>query len=81
LLIVGPPRPAGRKIDVTNYGRAPSCRLTEGSCLWWVPAGHRPTVAEGRERLTHYQEQGATPYAFWFSQRFSAPVAEALVPA
>jgi len=19
------------------------------SCLWWVPAGHRPTVAEGRE--------------------------------
>ena len=45
-------------------------------CLWWVPAGHRPTVAEGRERLTHYQEHGATPYAFWFSQRFPAPAAE-----
>ena len=46
-------------------------------CLWWVPAGHRPTVAEGGERLTHYQERGATPYAFWFSQRYPAPAAEA----
>lgn len=36
-------------------------------CLWWVPSGHRPTVAEGRERLEHYQTHGATPHAFWFS--------------
>ena len=49
-------------------------------CLWWVPAGHRPTVAEGRERLEHYQKHGATPYSFWFSQPFPAPVDE-LVPA
>ena len=42
-------------------------------CLWWVPAGHRPTVDEGRERLEHYQRHGATPYSFWFSQRFPAP--------
>lgn len=42
-------------------------------CLWWVPAGHFPTVAEGRERLEHYQQHGATPYSFWFSQRFPAP--------
>ena len=41
-------------------------------CIWWVPAGHLPTVAEGRERLAHYQEHGATPYSFWFSQRFPA---------
>jgi Domain of unknown function (DUF3291) len=45
-------------------------------CLWWSPAGHRPTVAEGRDRLQHYQDHGATPYAFWFSQRFPAPEAE-----
>ncbi len=25
-------------------------------CLWWIPAGHIPTVAEGRERLEHYQK-------------------------
>jgi hypothetical protein len=43
-------------------------------CLWWVPIGHRPTVAEGRDRLTHYQERGATPYSFWFSQCFPMPV-------
>src|SRR6266480_3504758 len=42
-------------------------------CLWWVPAGHRPTVAEARERLEHYQEHGATQYSFWFSHRYPAP--------
>lgn len=43
-------------------------------CLWWEEAGHIPTVAEGRERLEHYQKHGATPYSFWFSQPFPAPV-------
>lgn len=42
-------------------------------CRWWIPAGHIPTVAEGRERLEHYQRHGATPEAFWFSQQFPAP--------
>ncbi|WP_151478149.1 DUF3291 domain-containing protein [Streptomyces albicerus] len=32
--------------------------------LWWVPAGHRPTVAEAEERLLHLRAHGATPYAF-----------------
>jgi len=43
-------------------------------CLWWIPAGRMPTVAEGRERLEHYQRLGATQFSFWFSQRFAAPV-------
>jgi hypothetical protein len=42
-------------------------------CLWWIPAGHTPTVAEGRERLEHYQTHGATSHSFWFSQQFSQP--------
>jgi hypothetical protein len=42
-------------------------------CLWWIAAGHLPTVAEGKQRLEHYQTHGATPYAFWFSQTFPAP--------
>jgi len=42
-------------------------------CLWWIPDGHIPTVAEGRERLEHYQTHGATPYSFWFSQEFPQP--------
>jgi hypothetical protein len=49
-------------------------------CLWWVPEGHIPSVAEGRERLEHYQKHGATPFSFWFSQLFPAPLEEA-VPA
>jgi hypothetical protein len=35
-------------------------------CLSWIPAGRIPTVAEGRERLEHYQTHGATPYSFGF---------------
>lgn len=42
-------------------------------CLWWVPAGHIPTVAEGRERLEHYQQHGPTPHSFWFQHVFPAP--------
>jgi uncharacterized protein DUF3291 len=45
-------------------------------CLWWIPGGHIPTVAEGRERLEHYQKQGPTPDAFWFSKPFPAPSPE-----
>jgi hypothetical protein len=45
-------------------------------CLWWIPAGHIPSVAEGRERLEHYQTHGATPYSFWFSKPFPAPAEE-----
>jgi hypothetical protein len=32
--------------------------------LWWVPAGHRPTVAEAEDRLLHLRAHGPTPYAF-----------------
>jgi hypothetical protein len=45
-------------------------------CLWWIPTGHVPTVAEGRERLEHYQTHGPTPYSFWFSKQFPQPADE-----
>ena len=48
-------------------------------CLWWIPEGHIPSVAEGRERLEHYQMHGATEVSFWFSQSYDAP-AEATSP-
>ena len=41
-------------------------------CLWWVPVGHIPAVAEGRERLEHYQQHGPTPFSFWFSKMYPA---------
>ncbi len=47
--------------------------------LWWVPEGHRPTVAESIERLDHLREHGPTPHAFTFRQRFSADASAASV--
>jgi hypothetical protein len=57
-----------QKMDLPHY------------CLWWVPAGHRPTVAEGRDRLARYQRMGSTAAAFWFSEWYPAPSLE-LTPA
>jgi hypothetical protein len=34
--------------------------------LWWVPAGHRPTVAEAEDRLEAVRSQGPGPAAFTF---------------
>ena len=45
-------------------------------CLWWVEAGHIPTVSEGRERLEHYARHGSTPQAFWFTEPFPAETLE-----
>ncbi len=48
--------------------------------LWWLPAGHVPSLDEARERLEHYRRHGASPNAFWFGQMFPAPaVSEAPV--
>ncbi len=41
--------------------------------LWWVPAGHIPTVEEARERLEHLQAHGPTPVAFNFKMPFPSP--------
>lgn len=52
-------------------------------CLWWIPAGHIPTVAEGRERLEHFQKHGATEYSFSFVEdgQAKAPARAASTPA
>lgn len=41
--------------------------------LWWVPAGHVPTLAEGVARLAQLERDGPTPAAFTFRQPFPAP--------
>ena len=41
--------------------------------LWWVPAGHRPTLAEAGERLAQLRAHGASPAAFTFRDAFPAP--------
>ena len=44
--------------------------------LWWIPAGHVPTVAEGLERLAHLKQHGPTAHAFTFRAPFPAPGGE-----
>jgi hypothetical protein len=52
-------------------------QLTEAyTALWWVPAGHQPTVAELRERLDLLRANGPTPEAFTLRQPFPAPDAQ-----
>ncbi len=41
--------------------------------LWWIPAGHIPTVTEAKERLQHLKERGPSPYAFTFRTPFPSP--------
>ena len=41
--------------------------------LWWIPAGHVPTVDEGKERLEHLGRHGPTPQAFTFKTWFPPP--------
>jgi hypothetical protein len=45
------------------------------SVLWWVPAGHRPTIAEAEERLAHLRAHGPSPFAFTFKQPFDGAAA------
>ncbi|MFP6851074.1 MAG: DUF3291 domain-containing protein [Pseudomonas sp.] len=48
--------------------------------LWWVPAGHQPSVAEAAERLALLHEQGASAEAFNFRQAFAPPDALVVQP-
>lgn len=44
--------------------------------LWWVRAGHRPSVAEAKQRLEHLQEHGETARAFTFKRTFTPTAVE-----
>ncbi|GGK52278.1 DUF3291 domain-containing protein [Streptomyces flaveus] len=46
------------------------------TALWWVPAGHRPTVAEAEARLLHLRTHGPTPYAFTLRTSFPPGASE-----
>lgn len=35
--------------------------------MWWVPAGHQPTLAEALEKLAYKQEHGDSDVAFGWS--------------
>lgn len=41
--------------------------------LWWVPAGHIPTIDEAEARLAHLRAHGPTSVAFTFREVFPPP--------
>ena len=48
--------------------------------LWWVPAGHEPTVAEAVGRLALLRRKGPGPHAFTFRELYPAPDTQAAPP-
>jgi hypothetical protein len=43
--------------------------------LWWIPAGHRPTIVEAEERLGHLRAHGPTAFACGIKSPFARPSA------
>ncbi|MBL8396837.1 MAG: DUF3291 domain-containing protein [Candidatus Accumulibacter sp.] len=41
--------------------------------LWWVPAGHIPSVQEAKQKLEHIRKHGPTPEAFTFAKAQPMP--------
>jgi hypothetical protein len=41
--------------------------------LWWVPAGHRPSVQEAIARLEHLKQHGISREAFTFRELYPMP--------
>jgi hypothetical protein len=41
--------------------------------LWWVEAGHLPTILEAKSRLQYLQQHGPSATAFTFKQLYAPP--------
>ncbi len=41
--------------------------------MWWVPAGHIPSIEEAIERLDRLRREGPTSEAFTFRKAFDPP--------
>lgn len=46
--------------------------------LWWVPAGHRPSVQEAMDRVALLRERGESPDAFTFRAPHPPPTGAAV---
>ena len=46
----------------------------EHFAMWWIEAGHLPTVEEARDKLKYLELHGDTPECFTFAEPYSAPI-------
>jgi len=61
-------------VEILKRKREWFTRMAEAHfALWWVVAGHRPTLAEAASRLAVLREKGPSPVAFTFTSAFAAP--------
>jgi hypothetical protein len=47
----------------------------EHFAMWWIAAGHLPTIEEAKVRLEHLSQHGDSPTAFTFAKPFPPEVA------
>lgn len=45
----------------------------EHFAMWWILAGHLPTVEEGKAKLEYLELHGDTPECFTFAQPYPSP--------
>ena len=43
------------------------------NAMWWIPAGHIPTLEEAKLRYDHLLEHGPSEFAFGFKDDVAAP--------
>jgi hypothetical protein len=61
-------------VEIMRRRREWFARLAEASMvLWWIPAGHIPSVEEAADRLDLLRQRGPTDAAFTFSARYDQP--------
>ncbi|WP_088890289.1 DUF3291 domain-containing protein [Leptolyngbya ohadii] len=48
--------------------------------MWWIPAGHIPSIEEAGEKLDHLQQHGDSEIAFTFAKPYPSPL-ESYYPA
>lgn len=60
-------------LDVMRRRREWFDRLRLHLVLWWVPAGHLPTVVEAEERMALLDALGPSPEAFTFREHYPPP--------
>jgi hypothetical protein len=64
----------GPHLDFMRRRREWFHRMTEQHLvLWWVPAGHIPSLNEALSRLDQLEREGPSPEAFTFREPYPAP--------
>ncbi|MCJ8170475.1 DUF3291 domain-containing protein [Atopomonas sediminilitoris] len=66
---------SGEHLQLLQNKKAWFDKLTTPSlALWWVPAGHQPSIEEAKQALHDLAEHGSSPRAFSIAQPMPQPL-------